>query len=754
MDFTKFSDDNFDVKDWVNTALQAQKDTNITVDNHATNLVTKLQLFIQEVSKSLEQTSQDALNSIPRVLREVENIKIETSLLKNQMTMVKDDIRKVEENTASSMKKLIEIDGVKSRMQGACNALQEADKWTILSSDVEELFEENDLIAVADKLIGMQNSLEVLRDVPDFNERAKVLQNHKNKLEALLSPTLVQIFNKHDLDEARRYVKLFSELDRLSQLQTYYNNCHKSSLMKTWKSVREDPNKPMTLWLPIFYDHLLALWHREISWCGQVFPDPVQALCVLMSQTINSLNPSIGGCMKESLQEGQDNLDILIQLQDGTIRFAQGLEKAVSTFQATTDTLSVHLPQLLQIIHSPFQKYLLHYSQLQQTQLMSVIDAFSMDSSELSDCAESLSDYITDSFRIAEQALDNCLKFTHAYGAVGLIDAYKLFFIAFFGCINEVLQKLRKHHLLDTDNKDGNLNSGDHTTSDQWTNFQHAFRIIEMCGMLLTKTTEFRRRVFADLNTSVELIVHENRETTTSVSSLTKNYLKSHPGEWDKVVELQQMMATYEIEAILPSLGESVQTLNEQAHHFAFDIIFVHFKHHLLTISKMEIWCSSEKESVDGALPTFSLSPLPYITHVGDSLLTLPQQLEPFFVQDQNTNLLAALKVGKIPYQENQDGAHYDHQWLESFARGAMKVYADSILKITMVTDYATRQLTADIDYFFNILSALEITSIPQLRQIKQLLELNTEGLHLATEDESLDNQIVKTICKMRKVIF
>ena len=43
------------------------------------------------------------------------------------------------------------------------------------------------------------------------------------------------------------------------------------------------------------------------------------------------------------------------------------------------------------------------------------------------------------------------------------------------------------------------------------------------------------------------------------------------------------------------------------------------------------------------------------------------------------------------------DGAHYDHQWLESFARGAMNVYSESILKITMVTDLATRQLTADI---------------------------------------------------------
>ena len=36
--------------------------------------------------------------------------------------------------------------------------------------------------------------------------------------------------------------------------------------MKTWKSVREDPNKSIVSWLPIFYDHLLALWHREVRY--------------------------------------------------------------------------------------------------------------------------------------------------------------------------------------------------------------------------------------------------------------------------------------------------------------------------------------------------------------------------------------------------------------------------------------------------------------------------------------------------------
>ena len=60
--------------------------------------------------------------------------------------------------------------------------------------------------------------------------------------------------------------------------------------------------------------------------------------------------------------------------------------------------------------------------------------------------------------------------------------------------------------------------------------------------MLLLKTQEFRQRVFDELNVSVEQIVHENREQTPS-----NNYLKSHPTEWDKVVELQQMMLTCEL---------------------------------------------------------------------------------------------------------------------------------------------------------------------------------------------------------------
>lgn len=85
-----------------------------------------------------------------RVLRELEVIRQEATLLKEQMRLVKDDIKavpfpqcikhhkfclitkvtlvcqlsQVEQNTSESMKMLLDLDEVKSRIQSASHALQ------------------------------------------------------------------------------------------------------------------------------------------------------------------------------------------------------------------------------------------------------------------------------------------------------------------------------------------------------------------------------------------------------------------------------------------------------------------------------------------------------------------------------------------------------------------------------------------------------------------------------------------------------
>jgi len=206
MDFSKFSDENFDVKEWVNSALRI-RDDRTPIDAHASNLVMKLQLFIQEVNNALEETSNQSVNNIPRVLREIENIRHDASLLKEQMNLVKEDIRVVEENTAQSMKMLMEIDTVKTRMQDASRALKEADNWTVLSSDVDKVFESGDVKAIAAKLEGMHKSLTVLQDVPDYAQRRRLLEGLKNRLEALLSPKIVSAFNNHSLGKDNVFKK-------------------------------------------------------------------------------------------------------------------------------------------------------------------------------------------------------------------------------------------------------------------------------------------------------------------------------------------------------------------------------------------------------------------------------------------------------------------------------------------------------------------------------------------------------------------
>lgn len=63
MDFSKFLAEDFDVKDWINTAFRtgSKEAAAGKADGHAATLVMKLQLFIQEVNHAVEETSHQAL---------------------------------------------------------------------------------------------------------------------------------------------------------------------------------------------------------------------------------------------------------------------------------------------------------------------------------------------------------------------------------------------------------------------------------------------------------------------------------------------------------------------------------------------------------------------------------------------------------------------------------------------------------------------------------------------------------------------
>lgn len=69
----------------------------------------------------------------------------------------------------------------------------------------------------------------MLVDTPDYADRCQHLETLKNRLEAVLSPQLVQAFTTQSLEAAQTYTQIFTDIDRVPQLYKYYTRCHKVS---------------------------------------------------------------------------------------------------------------------------------------------------------------------------------------------------------------------------------------------------------------------------------------------------------------------------------------------------------------------------------------------------------------------------------------------------------------------------------------------------------------------------------------------
>lgn len=175
------------------------------------SLVMKLQLYVQQVNNSLEETSQEVLMSLPKIIHDAKNLQQEAALLKKNMASVKDEIMKIERDTGSSINKIEKLDTMKHTLELAKQGLHESDNWTILGTigkylcifltisfiivnDLEEVFDSKNIQAISMKIIGMQRSLQLLVNVPDYEDRKLQLEGLKNRLEAIASPAIVQAF--------------------------------------------------------------------------------------------------------------------------------------------------------------------------------------------------------------------------------------------------------------------------------------------------------------------------------------------------------------------------------------------------------------------------------------------------------------------------------------------------------------------------------------------------------------------------------
>ncbi|KAM9099849.1 conserved oligomeric Golgi complex subunit 7 [Sarcophilus harrisii] len=769
MDFSKFLADDFEVKEWINGAFRAApKEASGKVDGHAATLVMKLQLFIQEVNNAVEETSHQALQNMPKVLRDVEALKQEASFLKEQMILVKEDIKKFEQDTAQSMQVLVEIDQVKSRMQLAAESLQEADKWSTLSADIEETFKTQDVAVISAKLTSMQNSLTMLVDTPDYSDKCVHLEALKNRLEAMASPQIVAAFNSQSVDQAKVFVKVFTEIDRMPQLLAYYFKCHKAQLLASWQDLCQS-DLPLDRQLTEFYDTLLGAWHSQLQWSMQVFKNPHEVVTVLLIQTLNALVPSLPVCLDSGVERaGPDTrLTKLLELYDTTAHFAKGLEVALLSHSREHNLVKVM--ELVEAVYSPYKPYQLQYGELEESHLLIQISAVPLEHWEVIDCVQELSHSVNKLFGLASEAVDRCIKFTDGLGTCGLLSALKSLFTKYVSDFTNTLQSIRKKCKLD----DIPSNS---LFQEDWTAFQNSVRIIATCGELLRHCGDFEQQLanrilstagkyLADSYSPRSLTGFQDSSLTDKKSSVKNpwqeyNYLqKENPVEYASLMEVLYTLKEKgsSNHNLLSASRTALTRLNQQAHQLAFDSVFLRIKQQLLLISKMESWNTAGiGETLTDDLPTFSLTPLEYISNIGQYIMSLPLNLEPFVTQEDSA-LELALHAGKLPFppEQGDELPELDNMadyWLGSIARATMQTYCDVILQIPELTPHSTKQLATDIDYLINVMDALGLQPSRALQNMVTLLKTKPEDYRQAAK--GLPRRLASKVASMRNVNY
>ncbi|XP_062298916.1 conserved oligomeric Golgi complex subunit 7 isoform X2 [Scomber scombrus] len=578
----------------------------------------------------------------------------------------------------------------------------------------------------------------------------------------------IQEVNNAIEDQAKLFVKVFTEIDRMPQLLAYYYKCHKGQLVSMWQDLSQT-ELSLNQQLAEFYDTLLSSWHSQLQWSSQVFKNPYEVVTVLLIQTLGAMVPSIPVCLSTTMDRAaqEQRLDTLLELNHTMSTFGHSLEAAMLPHLGENNLLKVN--ELVCALYDPYKPYQIQYGDLEEAHLLIQISAVPLEHGEVIDCVEELSHSVSKLFGLASAAVDRCVKLTDGLAVCGLLKALKALFTKYVSDFSTTLQSIRKKcKLEDTPSSS--------VFQEDWTAFQNSVRIIATCGELLRQCGAFEQQLsnkilgtagkYLSESYSPRSLTGIQEASSTERKSATKN-------PWQEYNYLQRgSMAEYNsLMEVLYSLKEkgtgnsnllaesrtALTRLNQQANQLAFDSVFLQIKHQLCLVSKMENQESAGfGESYTEDLPTFSLSPQEYITNIGQYLMSLPLHLEPFVTQEDPA-LEMALHAGKLPFppEQGDDLPELDNTadyWLGSIARATMQTYCDAILLIPQLSPHSTKQLATDIDYLSNVMDALGLQPSRTLQQIVTLLRAKPEDYRQTAK--LLPRRLSSTIAALRCIDY
>jgi hypothetical protein len=342
---------------------------------------------------------------------------------------------------------------------------------------------------------------------------------------------------------------------------------------------------------------------------------------------------------------------------------------------------------------------------------------------------------VTQLLLYVERALDRCGSLTLGLNTLGLVEALNDYFCGIIDRFSKLLLQVRSETDVNDSNLEKSTESGggysrqssgefedyeiknDDMGRQEWANFQLGLRILGINLRLEEKMCEYHEHVL-NLIRHAEFKFGKSEKfegemwisNESSVLALQGSTLNSSI-QWSKLRSLQTQTCVFE-----KSLKE-INSFSVKSQRYIYDSLFMPISRLLSSLSTMEIWKSTSQPNpspFDLELPNFSLSPLEYITRIGEHLLCLPQQLD-LYMDDPSLSisLLTLPWIDEATlnsFMDEDNGIDATHVWITSISRGTFILYLETASSINSLSKIGRSQLHTDMGYLINILSAMDIT--------------------------------------------
>jgi hypothetical protein len=234
----------------------------------------------------------------------------------------------------------------------------------------------------------MNNSLEILKDIPEFKNHQNQLKKFQDRLEGMIRPYILQLFNKHEfntheIDSLLYYIDIFKKIKKEDQLLTYYYKCRRLSLEKVWNQFEQQltnlseekkrfNENSFIRWLPTFFEEFNLLINTEIPWTSRVFPNQPMIIALLIIELMNYFNPDFKKRIENYIfkKENVRQLEDLILLYTISENFSKNIINSLQSLSITQDMLN----KVMSSIYESYFSFQQDYPQLEKQELLIEIE--------------------------------------------------------------------------------------------------------------------------------------------------------------------------------------------------------------------------------------------------------------------------------------------------------------------------------------------------------------------------------------------